>query len=174
MVKYPKKCPVTLPYSWTIQSSFENVIQETRKPLNQFKKQLLIATGMYTIHEMWRFMPWAPRLSSSVCYGIRSCSRTISRCRPARPCSGSGSAGSTACRSRSPCPASCGICFLTGAWSPSFLPQSRLSEGFCSFNAICPGSKHLKHLGGPVLSRILQMVHPIGTSPRWRTAFPRE
>jgi len=27
------------------ESSFENVIQETRKPLNQFKQQLLIATG---------------------------------------------------------------------------------------------------------------------------------
>jgi len=34
------------------ESSFENVIQETRKPLNQFKQQLLIATGRYTIHEM--------------------------------------------------------------------------------------------------------------------------
>ncbi len=31
--------------------SFENVIQETRKPLNQFKQQLLLATGRYTIHE---------------------------------------------------------------------------------------------------------------------------
>jgi len=30
---------------------FENVIQETRKPLNQFKQQLLIATGRYTIHD---------------------------------------------------------------------------------------------------------------------------
>jgi len=27
------------------ESSFENVIQETRKPLNQFKQKLLIATG---------------------------------------------------------------------------------------------------------------------------------
>jgi len=34
------------------ESSFENVIQETRKPLNQFKQQLLIATGRYTIQEM--------------------------------------------------------------------------------------------------------------------------
>jgi len=34
------------------ESSFENVMQETRKPLNQFKQQLLIATGRYTIHEM--------------------------------------------------------------------------------------------------------------------------
>jgi len=33
------------------ESSFEN-IQETRKPLNQFKQQLLIATERYTIHEM--------------------------------------------------------------------------------------------------------------------------
>jgi len=33
------------------ESSFENVIQETRKPLNQFKQPLLIATGRYTIHE---------------------------------------------------------------------------------------------------------------------------
>jgi len=32
-------------------SSFENVIQETRIPLNQFKQQLLIATGRYTVHE---------------------------------------------------------------------------------------------------------------------------
>jgi len=29
------------------ESSFENVIQETRKPLNQFKQQLLIATGRH-------------------------------------------------------------------------------------------------------------------------------
>jgi len=34
------------------ENSFENVIQETRKPLNQFKQQLLIATGRYTIHDM--------------------------------------------------------------------------------------------------------------------------
>jgi len=34
------------------ESSFENVIQETRKPLNQFKQQLLLATGRYTIHEL--------------------------------------------------------------------------------------------------------------------------
>jgi len=33
------------------ESSFENVVQETRKPLNQLKQQLLIATGRYTIHE---------------------------------------------------------------------------------------------------------------------------
>jgi len=31
--------------------SFENFIQETRKPLNQFKQQLLKATGRFTIHE---------------------------------------------------------------------------------------------------------------------------
>jgi len=34
------------------ESSFQNVTQETRKPLNQFKQQLLIATGRYTIHEI--------------------------------------------------------------------------------------------------------------------------
>jgi len=34
------------------ESNFENVIQETRKPFNQFKQQMLIATGRYTIHEM--------------------------------------------------------------------------------------------------------------------------
>jgi len=34
------------------ESSFENVIQETRNPLSQCKQQLLIATGRYTIHEM--------------------------------------------------------------------------------------------------------------------------
>ncbi len=33
------------------ESSFENVIQETRKPLNQFKQQLLLTKGRYTIHE---------------------------------------------------------------------------------------------------------------------------
>jgi len=33
------------------ESSFENVIQETRKPLNQFKQQLLLTTVRYTIHE---------------------------------------------------------------------------------------------------------------------------
>jgi len=33
------------------ESSFENVIQETRKPLNQFKQQLLLTTGRYSIHE---------------------------------------------------------------------------------------------------------------------------
>jgi len=33
------------------ESSFDNVIRETRKPLNQCKQQLLIATGKYTIHE---------------------------------------------------------------------------------------------------------------------------
>jgi len=33
------------------ESSFENVIQETHKPLNQFKQQLLLTSGKYTIHE---------------------------------------------------------------------------------------------------------------------------
>jgi len=33
------------------ESSFENVIQQTRKPLNHFKQQLLLTTGRYTIHE---------------------------------------------------------------------------------------------------------------------------
>ncbi len=33
------------------KSSFENVIEETKKPLNQFKIQLLITTGRFRIHE---------------------------------------------------------------------------------------------------------------------------
>ncbi len=33
------------------ESSFENVIQETRKPLNQFQIQLILTKGRYTIHE---------------------------------------------------------------------------------------------------------------------------
>ncbi len=33
------------------ESSFENVIQETRKPLNEFQQQLLLTKGRYTIHE---------------------------------------------------------------------------------------------------------------------------
>jgi len=33
------------------KSSFENVIQEARKPLIQFKQQLLLTTGRFTIHE---------------------------------------------------------------------------------------------------------------------------
>jgi len=33
------------------ESSFENVIQETRKPLNQCNQQLLLATGRFTTHE---------------------------------------------------------------------------------------------------------------------------
>jgi len=33
------------------ESSFENVLQETSKPLNQLKQDLLLTTGMYTIHE---------------------------------------------------------------------------------------------------------------------------
>lgn len=33
------------------ESSFENVIEETNKPLNQFKNQLLITTGRLTVHE---------------------------------------------------------------------------------------------------------------------------
>jgi len=33
------------------ESSFENVIQETRKPINQFKQKLLLTRGRYAIHE---------------------------------------------------------------------------------------------------------------------------
>jgi len=36
---------------YSAESSFENVTQETRKPLNQFKQQLQLATGRYTIHK---------------------------------------------------------------------------------------------------------------------------
>jgi len=33
------------------ESSFENVMRETSKPLNKFQQQLLSTTGRYTIHE---------------------------------------------------------------------------------------------------------------------------
>jgi len=36
---------------YSAETSFENVIKETRKSINQFKQQLLIAMGRYTIHE---------------------------------------------------------------------------------------------------------------------------
>ncbi|KAH8303897.1 hypothetical protein KR059_000406 [Drosophila kikkawai] len=58
--------------------------------------------------------------------------------------------------------------------SPQLMQQPLLSTGPLQWIAICPGSRHLKHLTGPLRSRILQMVHPIRTSPLWRTALARD
>jgi len=50
------------------ESSFENVIQETRKPLNQFKQQLLLATGRYVIHESINIFEKKNLTLQKICY----------------------------------------------------------------------------------------------------------